>query len=452
MHPESPLAALDASYIVSLIAVALNRAQMTTTCSQVATLTQLRDAKRTLKARGATEHYAQWLHRRIVAEGGEEGATSSSWIAARLAAQKSHPLDEVEGGVDLDVLDKDAVLSDAKTYERHVKGLRAMAAACVHAPVARREYLSARLTALARVRDHVHGSTQTWSTAVVVSHRENRVQAASRASMEARAQQYDPSHGAAASGPFGILYQPAAHSLATRSPGGPTASTKQVAGGVAVPLGTVATRACGGDQLTPAPLPPPPLGAGRALYERATASDSGAGDSAALTETPPSSAPPEPAPAVPVPTPLSPAPSDAPLAAHVPSATAGGDSGAPAVATADPDMAGSPAPPRSRGPAIPMGAANLAPAATPSGSAPRTPGVRGQARPSFFTPGKRALPMPSSAPRSTPSRKHLASMEKIKAALKRGRAQQAAADAKKRVHRITVRVCSDLCALFSMYS
>lgn len=403
MHPESPLAALDASYIVSLIAVALNRAQMTTTCSQVATLTQLRDAKRTLKARGATEHYAQWLHRRIVAEGGEEGATSSSWIAARLAAQKSHPLDEVEGGVDLDVLDKDAVLSDAKTYERHVKGLRAMAAACVHAPVARREYLSARLTALARVRDHVHGSTQTWSTAVVVSHRENRVQAASRASMEARAQQYDPSHGAAASGPSGILYQP-------------------------------------------------PLGAGRALYERATASDSGAGDSAALTETPPSSAPPEPAPAVPVPTSLSPAPSDAPLAAHVPSATAGGDSGAPAVATADPDMAGSPAPPRSRGPAIPMGAANLAPAATPSGSAPRTPGVRGQARPSFFTPGKRALPMPSSAPRSTPARKHIASMEKIKAALKRGRAQQAAADAKKRVHRITVRVCSDLCALFSMYS
>lgn len=349
-------------------------------------------------------------------------------MADRLAAQKSHPLDAVDGGDDLDLLDRKAVVSDASVYEAHVRGLRTVAAACVNAPVARREYLAARQTALARVRGQVHWSAQKWSTAAVVSHRARQVEAVSRASKEAGVLRYSQYNGQAAGGasgspnrsPAGCARQP--HCLPTSLPAGPTALESPLAGGQAIPAGAAATPGGVAAQGPPSPQPPSPASAIHAPPDRPPTPLHAAVED---LDTPSASAPadaPHPGPprTAPVGAQLPPAP------AQPPQVTAGSSKRA-----ANSEL-------------IPLGPTSLAPPATPAESAPPLSGRQGSARQSFFTPGRRALPRPSSAPRSTPKSRGQVEreIERIKVTLKRQRAALRAADAKKRVRRLTVKVCS----------
>lgn len=94
-------------------------------------------------------------------------------MASRIAVQQSHVLDTLDGGADLDLLDKRAVLeADERAYVAHVALVRRIAAASATAPVARREYLNARLSALASVRAQVQRDGTQAGLLPLARHRE----------------------------------------------------------------------------------------------------------------------------------------------------------------------------------------------------------------------------------------------------------------------------------------
>ena len=168
-----------------------------------ATLAELRATRSKLVVNGSTEHFAQWLDRRIASLSGQSLPDSAvdDWKAARLAAQKSHTLDGVLGGIDLDVLDKAAVVADERRYLERVQGVRDQLEASAGAPVARREYLHARLTALALVRHLATTDTERhqYSSGSVAAHRSREVQAVMEASRRGRQRQRTASPLATAS-------------------------------------------------------------------------------------------------------------------------------------------------------------------------------------------------------------------------------------------------------------